>query len=142
MQQKEFEQLTGVQVTEEEYEWIEEMYMRTGSMEKQEFCAEWQRHGRSPLVEALMKDGGAKEHSIMELRVENAALRARLREAETREYLSDKTATDMVMRPEEASEETVRRLKGDAWYARTLLELGYDLDREQREMIVELLKDR
>lgn len=142
MQQKEFEDLTGRKVSESDFARIYEMYMRTGSMERQEFCAEWQRHGRSPLVEALMKDGDAKERSMRQLRLENAALRARLREAETREYLSDKTATDMVMRPEEASEETVRRLKGDAWYARTLLELGYDLDREQREMIVELLKDR
>lgn len=50
MTRQEFEDRTGKSVTPEEYAQIEAMYMATGSMDKDQFCAEYKRHGASALV--------------------------------------------------------------------------------------------
>ena len=50
MTQQEFEDRTGKVVTSEEYERIEAMYMAAGNMDKDQFCAEYKKHGVSALV--------------------------------------------------------------------------------------------
>ena len=41
---KEFESLTGLKVTAEEYADIEKVYMATGNMDKQTFCGLWKKN--------------------------------------------------------------------------------------------------
>lgn len=50
MTQQEFEARTGKTVTSEEYARIEAMYMAAGNMDKDQFCAEYKKHGASVLV--------------------------------------------------------------------------------------------
>jgi len=50
MTQQEFEARTGKAVSPEEYERIEALYMEAGEMNKDQFCAEYKKHGSSALV--------------------------------------------------------------------------------------------
>lgn len=50
MTQREFEARTGKAVSSEEYARIEAMYMAAGNMDKDQFCAEYKKHGESTLV--------------------------------------------------------------------------------------------
>lgn len=55
MTQQEFEHLTGLKVTEEEYKGIEAMYYAAPNMEKAEFCKRWRQCGNNPLTVELAK---------------------------------------------------------------------------------------
>lgn len=43
MLQKEFEQLTGIKVSEEDFEKINEMYIEAGNMDKKSFCEAYKK---------------------------------------------------------------------------------------------------
>lgn len=43
MLQKEFEQLTGIKVSEEDFEKINEMYIEAGNMDKKSFCESYKK---------------------------------------------------------------------------------------------------
>lgn len=49
MIQKEFEERTGIKPTEEEFDYINAVYMNT-SMDKDEFCKEWKKYGDSRII--------------------------------------------------------------------------------------------
>ena len=49
MTQKEFEERTGIKPTEEEFNYINAVYMNT-SMDKDEFCKEWKKYGDSRII--------------------------------------------------------------------------------------------
>lgn len=51
----EFEDLTGLKVTEEEYNGIEKMYYAVPNMDKHEFCKRWRQTGNNPLTVELAK---------------------------------------------------------------------------------------
>lgn len=51
----EFEDRTGLKVTDEEYYEIESMYMAVPNMEKDEFCKRWRQCGNNPLAKELAK---------------------------------------------------------------------------------------
>lgn len=51
---QEFNQLTGLNVTENEFDGINEMYMTVGDMDKATFCKEYKQYGESKLVAELM----------------------------------------------------------------------------------------
>lgn len=51
----EFEDRTGLKVTDEEYKDIEAMYYAVPNMEKDEFCKRWRQCGNNPLTVALAK---------------------------------------------------------------------------------------
>lgn len=55
MQKQEFIERVKIEVTDEQYQEIEAMYMAAGNMDKDVFCAEWKKHGQSLLVAELMK---------------------------------------------------------------------------------------
>ena len=52
----EFEDRTGLKVTDEEYKEIERMYMAVPKMEKDEFCNRWRQCGNNPLAKELAKE--------------------------------------------------------------------------------------
>lgn len=49
MTQKEFEERTGIKPTAEEFDYIHAVYVNT-SMDKDEFCNEWKKHGESWII--------------------------------------------------------------------------------------------
>lgn len=58
---KEFESLTGLKVTAEEYADIEKVYMAAYGMDKQEFCAAWKDGKLCYIVDELVKHVQALE---------------------------------------------------------------------------------
>lgn len=55
MTHQEFEDRTGLKVTDEEYKGIEQMYYAVPNMDKQEFCKRWVQTGNNPLTIELAK---------------------------------------------------------------------------------------
>lgn len=55
MQQKEFEELTGLQVTPEEYYEIEQIYNTADTIDKKEFCEHWKRGNYMYIFSQLVK---------------------------------------------------------------------------------------
>lgn len=53
MQQIEFENLTGMTVAPMEYDRIEEIYLNTGSMDKEAFCMDYAKGRGHKIMEAL-----------------------------------------------------------------------------------------
>lgn len=50
MQKTEFTQRTGIELTDEQYQRVEDMYMNTGDMDKDEFCEDYKKHKDSKLL--------------------------------------------------------------------------------------------
>ena len=51
MTKEEFIQLTGIEVTDEEFKTINDMYMAAGDdFDKQRFCEDWKQNGESTLM--------------------------------------------------------------------------------------------
>lgn len=55
MQKAEFTQRTGIELTDEQYQRIEDMYMNTGDMDKDEFCEDYKMHKDSKLLAYFYK---------------------------------------------------------------------------------------
>lgn len=55
MTREEFNSLTGLNVTENEFDGINDMYMAAGEMDKATFCKEYKQHGESRLVAELLE---------------------------------------------------------------------------------------
>ena len=71
MLHNEFEKLTGLQVTEEEFNAINAMYETAdNSINKQLFCADWMKHKDSVLLCDYYKQVGRLEKTVKELKEE------------------------------------------------------------------------
>jgi hypothetical protein len=55
MQQKEFEELTGMQIAPEEYYEIEQIYNTADTIDKKEFCEHWKRGNYMYIFAQLVK---------------------------------------------------------------------------------------
>ncbi len=66
MTKQEFEDRTGMKVSAEEYDRIENIYLAAGEMDKDEFCREFRAHGHSPLVAELFKTCQSLEEQRLE----------------------------------------------------------------------------
>lgn len=55
MLQNEFEGLTGLKVTEEQFEVINAMYMLDNNETKQDFCKRYMKMGRTELIDEMVK---------------------------------------------------------------------------------------
>lgn len=55
MQQKEFEELTGMQIAPEEYYEIEQIYNTVDTIDKKEFCEHWKRGNYMYIFAQLVK---------------------------------------------------------------------------------------
>lgn len=56
MNKQEFIDRTGLTPTDEEYVTIEAIYMAAESLDKDEFCREYKKHGNSSLVKSLFNE--------------------------------------------------------------------------------------
>lgn len=71
MTQQEFEQLTGMKVTAEQYKKVERAYM-VSNLGKQEFCAEWPRLYNSEVVQDLVEIVEAVDADLQQLAKDKA----------------------------------------------------------------------
>lgn len=55
MQKIEFTQRTGIELTDEQYKRVEDMYMNAGDMDKDEFCEDYKKHKDSKLLAFFYK---------------------------------------------------------------------------------------
>lgn len=74
MTQQEFTDRTGLKVTGQEFEEISNIYMAAGEMDKDEFCKEYVKHGRSSLVSVLASVSIERECQKMQLQKEKEKL--------------------------------------------------------------------
>ena len=74
MIQQEFEVRTGMQVTPDEYEEIERVYLAAGNMDKDTFCHDWKNHSDSVIMRAFYDQAVAMQEKIEELTDERVAM--------------------------------------------------------------------
>lgn len=55
MQKIEFTQRTGIELTDEQYKRVEDMYMAAGEIDKDVFCADYKKHKDSKLLAYFYK---------------------------------------------------------------------------------------
>lgn len=55
MQKFEFTQRTGIELTDEQYKRVEDMYLNAGNMDKDEFCEDYKKHKDSKLLAFFYK---------------------------------------------------------------------------------------
>lgn len=76
----EFEDLTGLKVTEEEYVGIEAMYYAVPNMEKGEFCKRWRQCGNNPLTVELAIQATIATEMLEEIKNELEDCHSRMEE--------------------------------------------------------------
>lgn len=54
MTQQEFTQRTGLELNEKQYNYVNEMYMRCATLEKDEFCRDYKKHKDSEILAQIM----------------------------------------------------------------------------------------
>lgn len=134
MTQKEFEDRTGLKVTEEEYRGIEQMYYAVPNMEKDEFCKHYTRVGSNPLTVGLAKQATVVNGMLEERNNELEDCHSKLEELAW--VLIGKACayddSDMYM-------EAVRLL-GQREAIMVKIKMGYPLWKEDKEYIRKNLK--
>lgn len=73
MTQKEFEELTGKQITPEDYRLVENLYLAAGNMDKDEFCRE---------MRAMCQWDGANDHIEIRICLKEIGKRVGAKDAE------------------------------------------------------------
>ena len=134
MLQKELEERLGKKVTDEEYCTANAMYMNT-DMDKDIFCKEYAKHGDSPMVREL-----SDKATTMYAQAQMAKNRAAQMEDEMFEmgfeladiaYTSDMRARHLAL-----------RMLGETAFLRYILQKGYELTEDDRNMIVDRINEK
>lgn len=142
MTQQEFEKLTGTEVCSSTYDYIQRVYMAAGNMEKKEFCEDW-------------KDGYVSESKIVSyLTNEVEIYRATIsnyenqleNDANSLKTLIDSFVDFLVYEAEHYSATALRdkaiKLVGVREYLRRKIVAGFELWKEDRETLDEILKTK
>nr|DAH90836.1 MAG TPA: hypothetical protein [Caudoviricetes sp.] len=132
MTKEEFEERTGASVTSDEYVGIEQMYLNSMNMEKDEFCSNWKsKDGRRKIMNALMTQIYTLSQYLDNSRCECANL---LEERdEIADFLLDNPDAD-AMRAK-----AIRLLGSEREYIRRKCESSLPLDDEDKAAILRLL---
>lgn len=70
MQKIEFERLTGIELTDEKYKQVEDMYMETGNMDKDQFCKDYKKHSDSEILKLFYCQNEKLKNKLADLRDE------------------------------------------------------------------------
>lgn len=95
MLQYEFEERTGLTTTAEEFvEIVHKVYMACATLDKDEFCSDYKKHGMGRIIPQLMDCIAAKDNSINELFTQLTTLenKANTQNIEMAEFLLGKAA--------------------------------------------------
>lgn len=141
MNKKEFESRIGSEVSNTTFDYANRVYMAAGDMDKEDFCADWKKNKveKSNIVSAL----------TLEVEGLNAALKSANSCYERAEQglrdFAGQMADFLIIQAEKWSASDLRRkaidLVGNKEYLRRKIEMGFDLWKEDRELIVKYLAD-
>lgn len=126
MTQNEFEERIGRKVTGDEFEVANDLYMMSGELDKDRFCADYKKHKDSEIIKALYDKADAQSDRLHVLSNERE---------ETVDMLIDMT--------EEYTDNTIRqkvfKMIGEREYLRRKINKGYDLWRDERQILNDIL---
>lgn len=126
MQKIEFEQRTGIELTDEQYKRVEDMYMNAGNMDKDEFCNDYKKHKDSKLLAFFYR------------LTEDSKVCAKLMD---RSLL--KVTKFLLMKSREINDKSMRSeaidLLGENMIVRLTIEMDLELWNEDKKYIIETL---
>lgn len=122
----EFNQLTGANLTEDQYKPVEEMYMNAGNMDKQEFCAEWAKHNSSKLLNMFYTQSCKLRDKKDDLKDQIWDLAEFILD-QAEELGSDKLTAKVI------------EMVGVKRYLKLKLEKGYDLSDTDRQELINII---
>lgn len=147
MLHNEFEKLTGLQVTEEEFNAINAMYETADdSINKQLFCADWMKHKDSVLLCDYYKQVGRLEKTVQELKKnieehEDLLATAMSNHLKTVNDLKKKMAVFLIDKAEKYRDVDFARvaivLIGMKEFIGIKLQKGYTLYQKDKDFIIE-----
>ena len=72
MTQKEFFDRTGIELTEDQYKQVEQMYLEAGNMDKDEFCKDYKKHHESTLLATYFRQAENLKNKLDDMRDESS----------------------------------------------------------------------
>lgn len=129
MTQKEFEERIGRDVTGDEFEKANDLYMMSGELDKDCFCADYEKHKDSEIIKALFEQADAQKDRLHVLNNER-----------------EETIDLLINMAEEYTDKTIRqqvfKMIGEREYLRRKINKGYDLWEDERETINKILLEK
>lgn len=126
MTQKEFEERIGRDVTGDEFEVANDLYMMSGELDKDRFCADYKKHKDSEIIKALYDKADAQSDRLHVLNSER-----------------EETIELLINMADEYSDSTIRqqvyKMIGEREYLRRKINKGYELWKDEREALNEIL---
>lgn len=110
MTKQEFTERTGIIVPDAEYSGIEAMYMAAGDMDKDDFCREYKKCGKSSLPEKLTERIERLEDRIKDLLSRNSSMLDIIIDMASEEY--DSSLYEKAVRLAGQKEVTLRKVRG------------------------------
>lgn len=126
MQKIEFTQRTGIDLTDEQYQKVEELYLNAGSLDKDEFCKDYKKHADSVILNTYFDQSER-------LRIKLDACREK--NVELAHFLVKKS---MARGDKDMIREAIY-LIGEQKYIQHKLEKGYNLFESDKELIISLI---
>lgn len=126
MQKSEFIQRTGIELTDEQYQRVEGIYLNAGNMDKDEFCEDYKKHGESMILNTYFdqsKKLREKQDTYREKQITLA------------HFLIKKS---MIGGDKDMIREAIS-LIGEQKYIQHKLEKGYNLFDTDKELIISLI---
>lgn len=74
MTQKEFFDRTSIELTEDQYKQVEQMYLEAGNMDKDEFCKDYKKHHESTLLATYFRQAENLKNKLDNMRDERSSL--------------------------------------------------------------------
>lgn len=142
MTQQEFEKLTGTEVCSSTYDYIQRVYMAAGNMEKKEFCEDWKDGyvSESKIVSYL-----TNEVEISRTTISNYEKQIKNDQACHQGFV-DQMVDFLVYEAEHYSAPVLRdkaiKIVGVREYLRRKIVAGFELWKEDREALDEILKTK
>lgn len=126
MQKIEFTQRTGIELTNEQYQRVEDLYLNAGNMDKDEFCKDYKKHGESVILNTYFKQSEEQRNRLDTYREKQITMAHFLIKKSM--VGGDKDMIQMAI-----------SLIGEQKYIQHKLEKGYNLFESDKELIISLI---
>lgn len=126
MQKIEFTQRTGIELTDEQYQRVEDLYLNAGNMDKDEFCKDYKKHGESVILNTYFKQSEEQRNRLDTYREKQITMAHFLIKKSM--VGGDKDMIQMAI-----------SLIGEQKYIQHKLEKGYNLFESDKELIISLI---
>lgn len=126
MQKIEFTQRTGIELTDEQYQRVEIMYLNAGNMDKDEFCEDYKKHSDSVILNTYFDQSEKLRNELDAYREKQINMAYFLIKKSM--VGGDKDMVQMAI-----------SLIGEQKYIQHKLERGYNLFESDKELIISLI---